>query len=304
MLGSPLTEFLQDIGKGLELQKSMRTSLMVFGSKPKKPIAIADRSIHHGVNLARNAIYAAGKPGHQGCGILDTHLIAAFDYMCLEWVFMVLQKKGLDSRVIARLQNLYGENYSVVVGNNIPGKSVKNIRMPLRQGDLPSMHLVSFGIDPILGYLEKRLQGILITSLPVLGPVCAGQPPLGSLEECFKVIGYADDVKPAITSMEEFTVVDRAMHLFETSSGCRLHRDTASKKCKFIPLARWKVTLQQTDIPCNYMTISDHLDMLGVELRSTWVQSRKVNGEEVQSRVESTTKQWRSGKFMHLSSRS
>ena len=67
------------------------------------------------------------------------------------------------------------------------------------------MHLFSFGIDPILGYLEKRLTGILITSLPLLGPVPAGCPPLRPLEERFKVIGYADDVKPAITSMEEFS---------------------------------------------------------------------------------------------------
>ena len=94
------------------------------------------------------------------------------------------------------------------------------------------------------------------------------------------------------------------MQLFETSSGCCLHRDPASKKCKFLPLARWRGTLQQTDIPCKYMTISDHLDMLGVELRATWVQTRKANGDEIQSRVESTTRQWRSGKFMHLSLRS
>ena len=80
--------------------------------------------------------------------------------MCLDWVFMVLDRKGLDKRVIHRLTNLYKENFSVVVVNNIPGKSVKNIRMSLRQGDLPSMHLFSFGIDPILGYLEKRLKGI------------------------------------------------------------------------------------------------------------------------------------------------
>ena len=40
VLGTPLTEVMQDIGKGLELQKSMRTSLMVFGSKPKKPNSI------------------------------------------------------------------------------------------------------------------------------------------------------------------------------------------------------------------------------------------------------------------------
>ena len=84
---------------------------------------------------------------------------------------MVLEKKGLDKRVIRRLQNLYKDNLTIVVVNNIQGKSVKNVRLSLRQGDLPSMHFFSFAIDPLLVYLEKRLQGIVISSLPVHGPV-------------------------------------------------------------------------------------------------------------------------------------
>ena len=208
-LGKSLTEVMGSISEGQEIQQSMKTSLMVFGSKPKKAnsllpedkrkisllnsdfkvatgldakllkecathtlsplqlVAGEDRRIHHGINLARNAIYSAGKSGHPGCGILDTDLIAAFDYMCLDWVLKVLEKKGLDSRVLERFRFLYKDNVSVVVVNNIPGKSVKNVRLSLRQGDLPSMHLFSFGIDPVLGYLEKRPRGILITSLPV-----------------------------------------------------------------------------------------------------------------------------------------
>ena len=92
--------------------------------------------------------------------------------------------------------------------NNIPGRVVGNISQSLRQGDLPSMHFFSFGIDPLLTFLEKRLQGILISSLPVLGPVAEGLPQLKPIEERYKLIGYADDVKPAITNMQEFTVVD------------------------------------------------------------------------------------------------
>ena len=346
VLGEPLMDVMLAIFSGQHLQPSMRTSLMVFGSKPKKPnsllpkdkrrisllnsdfkvatglearkfkktathslsplqlVAGEDRRIHHGINFARNAIYAAGKPGHPGCGILDTDLIAAFDWLCLDWAYKVLEKKGLPRQAILRLQNLYRENVAVVVVNNIPGKCVKNVRLSLKQGDLPSMQLFSYGIDPLLCYLEKRLKGILITSLPVHGPVLPGLPPLLPREERYKVIGYADDVKPAITSMAEFTLVDRAMALFESASGCKLHRDPASKKCKFLPLARWRGTLQQEDIPCQYMTISDHLDMVGVELRATWSKTRKANGDIVQGRVSSTCRQWKSGNFMHLSMRS
>ena len=149
LLGDHLTEVMTVIFRCQALPKSMATSLMVFGAKPKKPgsllpkdkrrislvnsdfkiatgleashlkdvathtlshlqlVAGDDRRIHHGINLARNAIYAAGRAGHPGCGILDTDLIAAFDWLCLDWTYKVLQKKGLDSQVIRRFQNLY-----------------------------------------------------------------------------------------------------------------------------------------------------------------------------------------------------
>ena len=40
MLGEPLTEVMQAIFDCQDLPLSMRTSLMVFGSKPKKPNSI------------------------------------------------------------------------------------------------------------------------------------------------------------------------------------------------------------------------------------------------------------------------
>ena len=119
----------------------------------------------------------------------------------------------------------------------------------------PSIHFFSFGIDPLLVYLEKRLDGILISSFPVQGPVCADNVKLEPLEERYKLIGYVDDAKPAITKIQDFSLVDRAMPLYERESGCRLHCDPASKKFKLLPLARWRGTLQQDDIPCPY----DHI---------------------------------------------
>ena len=242
-MGEPLTEVMQEIHHLKPLSPSLRTSLMVFGCKPKKPNSIKpqdkrrisllnsdfktasglearklkktlthtlsslqlvagdDRRIHHGINLARDAIWAAGKRG-QGCGILDTDLVAGFDFMSLQWCLQVLAKKGACPEFLARLQNLYSNNYSVVVVNNIPGAAVKNVRLTLRQGDIPSMELFSFGIDPLLCLLERVLQGILICSIPVLGPKPQHGPPPPPVELRYKVIGYAEDTKPAITSMQ------------------------------------------------------------------------------------------------------
>ena len=116
-------------------------------------------------------------------------------------------------------------------------------------------------------------------------------------------MAYCDDVKPSITSMAEFSVVDRACSLFESSSGCRLHRDPALGKCKLLALGRWKGSLQQEDIPLKYMVLSDSLEMVGVELKSTWTQTRKANGEIIQTRVSNTINSWKSGKFMDMTSR-
>ena len=102
----------------------------------------------NGIKLARDVIWAAGQRG-QGCGILDTDLIAGFDYMNLSWCLKVLEKKGAAKGFLQRLTNLYSNNLSVVVVNNVAGAAVENLRLTLGQGDT---------------------QGIIITSTPVVGP--------------------------------------------------------------------------------------------------------------------------------------
>ena len=124
IFGDSLTAVSQEVFKGKPPTPSQRTSLMVFGAKPKKHKSLkpkdkrkisllnvdfktmtgihakrlrkvmphtvsahqlvggGDRRIHHGIALARDAIHAAGH-SRLGCGILDTDLIAAFDWMVM-----------------------------------------------------------------------------------------------------------------------------------------------------------------------------------------------------------------------------
>ena len=366
IIGDSLTAVVQAVFRGKKPTASQRTSMMVFGTKPKKKnsekpsdkrkisllnvdfkimsgveaarlrstmtrtvsphqlVAGTDRRIHHGIALARDAIQAAGK-SREGCGILDTDLISAFCNMVLMWALKVMEAKGLCQEACSRLLNLYTDNYSIVVVNNVLGKCVKNTRMTIRQGDKISMEIFTFGIDPVLIYLESRLKGILIYKMPVQGPMPAPTPPpyrinprtagrqaprapapattLPPLELRYKLIGYCDDLKPSITSMNEFIIVDQAMTIFEKSSGCMMHRDPTSGKCKFLPLGRWKGTLTQEDLPCNFFKLSDHLDMLGVTLKSTYTATRKSNGDELQSRIQNIIGPWRTGRHMALTSR-
>ena len=270
---------------------------------PNQLAAGDDRRITFGISLARDAIYAAGRR-RQGCGLVDNDFEAAFDFLCLDWVKLVLRRKGVAEAALTRFSNLYKDGITIPVINNVPGKPIPNKRLSLRQGDRPSGVWFCYGIDPLLVYLDRRLQGILIHSLPVLGPALPGQAlPLPPLETRYKIQGYLDDSKPAITSMAEFKIVDTACRLFEESSGCKLHRDPSTDKCKVLLLGRWKGTLEQTDIPIPYLKITDHLDYLGCKLYSDYTTTRRENGELLTKKVRDQIGSWKAGKFLPLVSR-
>ena len=329
ILGDSLHEVTTEIMKGNSPTLSQRTSLMVFGCKPKKmnsllpsdkrrislmnadykivtgleasrfrktqnhtlsPVQLNagdDRRIHHGINKARDCIQAVSK-SKIGCALLDLDFVAAFDYTVLEWVLMVLRKKGLSEIVINRIRNLYDNRITVPVVNNITGTGLQNIRGTLAQGCPRSMNWFSYAIDPLLVYLLKRLQGIPIISLAVFGPQEKDRNPPEPLTEQYKVLGYADDVKPGVRSMSEFAIVDRAATLFEQSSGNILHRDPVKGKCKVLLLGRWRGTVEQEDIGFPHLRITDSLAFVGVHLQAKWQKTRKEKNDQIQSRLKST----------------
>ena len=51
------------------------------------------------------------------------------------------------------------------------------------------------------------------------------------------------------------------------------------------------------------MTLSDHLDMVGVTLKATWSQTKKANGDVLQKKVQNMVGPWKSGKVMAITQR-
>ena len=90
------------------------------------------------------------------------------------------------------------------------------------------------------------------------------------------------------------------------SSACTLIRQTflvLLEYCYFSKLVL-QYQYQGFSIVLQYKTARlFHPCMVGVVLKSTWVQARKANGEVVQARVSNTVNAWKSGKFMDLTSR-
>ena len=253
------------------------------------------------INKARDAINSmVGKS--TGAALCDLDFVAAFCNTVFKWVFQVLEAKGCRDNTIARIRNIYQESLVITVINGIAGHAIHNIRETLKQGCPGSMGFFSVAIDPLLLYLHRRLQGITICSLPgILQTDGTISPPR---EEKYIVYGLADDVKPAVTTIEEFGVVDYAANLFELSSGNKLHRETGEKgKCAVLALGKWRRTLRQEQIGFPYLQLADSLSMVGVVLTPTWQSTRKINCDEVVTRVKKTINNWKAGKFMPLVSR-
>ena len=121
--------------------------------------------------------------------------------------------------------------------------------------------------------------------------------------DVYKVKGYADDLKPYIKTLDEFSLLDQGLSLFEAASGCQVHRDVNQDKCKVLLLGNWR-RLNQEDIPVPYLKLSNFLDMLGLTLMTTYTQTRKANGDIQVTKVKNIFGAWRTGRFMPLTDRS
>ena len=344
VLGESLHQVILAVWEGKSLTRSQRTSMTVFGAKPKKPLSTKpsdkrrisllnsdfklitgveaaiykpmlthilspsqmvagdNRRIHHAINKARDCIYSVSK-SNTGCAILDLDFKAAFDFFTFSWLSLVLRAKGVCEEGISRVENMYMNRITIPVINNVTSTPIQNIRGSLAQGDPPSMNWFAIGIDPLLDFLEKRLSGITMCSLPTSGPSSLDRTPPSPVVEKYKLIGFADDLKPSVSNMNEFAIINHASSLFERSSGCLLHRDPIEGKCRVLALGRWRNTLQQEDIRYPFMKLSDSLSMLGVELTPSWQSTRKINCDYIKSKVKNTIGSWKSGKHMPLISR-
>ena len=270
---------------------------------PNQYVAGKNRTIHHAIMRARDAVTAATTKNLR-CGIGDQDYIAAFDFPVLSWVWLVLERKGVREVTICRLKNLYANGITIPVINCMPRRAIFDKRGALRQGEVGSMEWFAVGIDPLLIFLERNLAGIPIISLPQLGPSLEGECcPLPPFEETFKLVAYCDDVKPAITNINDFIIADEGASFFEQASGTRLHRDPQTNKCKFLPLGKWRRELTQDMIPTPYMKLTDTLDMVGVQLCATWSSTRRKNGDLIRQKVQTVCGRWRRGKFLPITQR-
>ena len=241
-------------------------------------VATTDSRLHHGINKVRDAITVLGKRGAGGA-IADFDFTAAFDNLCLNFCFKVMKKKGISQIFVDRLKRLYKNGVTRVCVNDKVGDPIQNIYQSLRQGDITSMLLFVLSMEPLLKSLKRMLKGIVISKVRVQGPLPKGMKKPLYLEEVYKIIGYADDLKIAIRSLEDLIMAVRQCTKMEMASGVKLHRSTTKGKCRLLTVGTWRESLTQNDIPFDFIKLTDNLNLLGVSLCATYRLTREKNAE-------------------------
>ena len=124
------------------------------------------------------------------------------------------------------------------------------------------------------------------------------------VSETFKLISYADDLKPEVRTLEEINLCIDECEKLALVSGVQLHCDPQSGKVKILPLGLWRDSLSQDDIPHSFIRLTDQLDCVGVKLTYNYFTTRKINNSLLVEKVSKLTNLWWSGRHMALVDRS
>ena len=259
------------------------------------------KRVSQAVCLTRNAIECV-KPSERAA-VIETDFVSAFDLMTIDWVLMVLRKKGCSEQFVRVLQSIYRDSDTFVscIINNEVQERILNKRKNIKQGCRSSTQMYNYASDPLLLKLNKVLKGLTYFRLPTCGPhhpLFGGPKPV---EEKLTVLGFVDDVKGIVTSVDEFHTLDRTLASFERATGSKLHRaiDPNNQKCSILALGKW-ARWSQADSPLNYMKVVDSINLLGVKLARTTTKTRELNGSELVASVQAKLNHFKAGRHSAL----
>ena len=280
------------------LEKIMALRLKKVMSKfvSSSQFAIKPRKISHAVSAARDVINFATKMKIP-MGFMSLDMEAAFDNLSLDYVYMCMFKYGFSPRAVNIFRNIYSDAMAMPYINGCLSKVILDESGNLRQGGCCSMEIFVVGVNPLLQLFEKKLKGVSIYKIPIQGPVGEDKIALAPLVKKCQVVGFVDDACPIVTNEEEFHIVNDCLQLFESSSGCKFHRNPETQKCKITLFGAMKHRYKQENIPLAFLQLTDHLDILGIKIFESWRKTQRENGAKIVQKVKLVGDRWKGGRF-------
>jgi hypothetical protein len=130
--------------------------------------------------------------------VLSLDLKEAFDRIFHTYLWTVMHSYGCREGIIDSIAMMYENATSVIQINSHLSTPIPN-RCEVRQGCPLSMILFALCLNPLLYYLDERLQGIRVTGR----------------QRKKTVIAYADDVSISVTSKEDVRIIREAITCYE-----------------------------------------------------------------------------------------
>ena len=217
----------------LNTDYKLLTKWMVFRLKPLMGSIIKSGQICNvdGKNIlfgAQNILSSIEyvKKRKLGAALVSLDFFKAYDRLFLPFLIKVLEKMNFGG-IFCNWVKMLHHNAKTRFILSFLTKEIE-VNFSVRQGDPLAMLLYVIYVEPFLLLLEKRLSGLIFSSLNASQNL-----------ESFKQVSeaFCDDINLIITKNEDFQVVGRTVCDFEVASGAILSRN---KKCLVLGLGSWK----------------------------------------------------------------
>jgi hypothetical protein len=170
---------------------------------PTQHCGVPGTSIFDAVATLRDAIAYAETEQRPLC-VVSLDFKEAFDRISHTYILSVLRSYGFSERFIASIRMMYEDTMSALQVNGHLSAPIP-IQCGVRQGCPLSMILFALCLDPLLRYLDGRLQGLRVHRSQTKSTVVA----------------YAD-VSILVTSPEDVPTIREAMTYYEKATGAAL----------------------------------------------------------------------------------
>lgn len=199
----------------------------------------------------RDAISYLDHFQYAGC-ILTVDLAAAFDCVRHDYMFQVLNQRGVAPRFVQALQQLMTNATVQLRINGVMTASIP-VKRSVPQGGPPSALLFAVVLAPLVTAIHRRLQGV------------------GIADSKLRTSAYADDLYIVLRTPRDAQAVREELEDYGAVSG--LHANHS--KCAALPLGAWDTT---KDIGWVYAT---EVKVLGLHFGNTVSASSKLTWNRV-----------------------